>query len=94
MQDDFYHQRTGISSIAVCPGITDTPMIGYEGKCTFDYSLEMCQDFIVAKNRQSAEQMGESLVKVVEVGKNGDVWLCDEGNMKRLEMPTNWELKL
>ncbi|KAL5292259.1 hypothetical protein ACFFRR_011196 [Megaselia abdita] len=94
ISDDIYYKRTGIACIAVCPGITDTPMIGYEGKCTFDYSLDMCQGFINAKNRQTAEEMGESLVKVVETWKNGSVWLCDEGKIKELEMPKNWELRL
>ncbi|KAL5292018.1 hypothetical protein ACFFRR_011042 [Megaselia abdita] len=83
--NDFYLKKTGISVLCICPGYTETPMATLENvtKGTFEYSGDLCKEVLTEKP-QSADEMGELLVKIVEINKNGSVWLCRMGTMEEV----------
>lgn len=62
-----------------------TPMATLENvtKGTFDFSAEINKEVLTEKP-QTAEEMGDLLVKIVQMNKNGSVWLCRIGTMEEI----------
>lgn len=52
-------------------------------KGTFDFSAEICKEVLTEKPQSSAK-MAELLVKIIEINKNGSVWLCRIGTMEEV----------
>lgn len=85
LQNKFYFDKTGISVLCACPGYTITPMatLANVTKGTFDFSKEICTEVLTEKP-QTAEELAELLVKIIEINKNGSVWLCRMGKMEEI----------
>lgn len=71
--------------LCVCPGLTITPMAKLENvtKGTFDFCDEINKEVLTEKP-QTVEEMGDLLVKIVEINKNGSIWLCRFGTMEEI----------
>lgn len=52
-------------------------------KGTFPYSAEITTD-VLKEKPQTVDEMGEMLVKIVEINKNGSIWLCRIGTMEEI----------
>lgn len=88
---EIYFNKTGVIHIAVCPGITRTPLLGtIDG--TFEYSTELTNQLLTCKF-QTPEIMGEHLVKSVEISKNGGIYICDLGTLREVKLEKHWNLE-
>lgn len=65
--------------------IADTKDLG-----TFDYLADEAIRFTQAKTQQ-ADICGKNIIKALETGKNGSVWICDLGTLKEANIPVYWE---
>lgn len=93
-QDPAYFAHTGVAFITICPGFTDTPLLDkVVEKTTFTYDTPS-KHVIPRVKRQSPEICAQNLVKVIEEGSNGSIWLLDVGEMKQLEIPPMWRPQL
>ncbi|EDW17382.1 alcohol dehydrogenase 2 [Drosophila mojavensis] len=83
-----FYEQTGVAFITVCPGFTDTPLLfDMMNKMTFKPRTTIDKH---THKVQSPEICASNLVKVIEQGKNGSVWLLELGEMKELDMPVMW----
>lgn len=85
-----YFEKTGISVLCVCPGLTSTAMSKPENVAkgvTFDFCADSSQN-VLAEKSQTAEKMAELLVNIVELNKNGSIWLCRGGTMEEVALAT------
>ncbi|XP_023178632.2 alcohol dehydrogenase 2 [Drosophila hydei] len=86
--DSRYFAKTGVAFITICPGFTDTPLLfDMMNKMTFKPHTTVTKH---THKVQSAEICASNLIKVIEQGKNGGVWLLELGEMKELDMPVMW----
>ncbi|XP_030385830.1 alcohol dehydrogenase [Scaptodrosophila lebanonensis] len=86
----FYYAHSGVGFITVCPGFTDTPLLDdIANKTTFLYSTPMNDAYAKAK-KQSPEECARNLIRVIEQGKNGEVWILDLGEMKQANFSELW----
>ncbi|EDV95767.1 alcohol dehydrogenase [Drosophila grimshawi] len=86
-----YYENTGVGFITICPGFTDTPLLdGLTEKSTLKYDIPVKRLMNLVK-RQTAQECATNLVKVIEQGQNGSVWLLDLGEMTQIEMPVMWK---
>lgn len=93
-QDPAYFAHTGVAFITICPGFTDTPLLDkVVEKTTFTFDTPS-KHAIPRVKRQSPEICAQNLVKVIEEGSNGSIWLLDVGEMKQLEIPPMWRPQL
>lgn len=90
-QNPLYFANTGVSFVTICPGFTDTALLeSIRGKETLtEYSAPMAERFTLAI-RQSAEKCAENLINVLEVAKNGSVWMLDLGQIKEMQLEVLW----
>lgn len=89
-QDPAYFAHTDVAFITICPGFTDTPLLDkVVEKTTFTFDTPS-KHFIPRVKRQSPEICAQNLVKVIEEGSNGSIWLLDVGGMKQIEIPPMW----
>lgn len=74
------YEKTGVAMLVICPGCTETPIL----KNVTDISL-----FKV----QPVEVVGEYLVKCIEAGKNGAIYMINDSIGEEIEQ-TPYQLKL
>lgn len=86
-----YFDKTGVIHIAVCPGITKTPLLKkVEG--TFEYSTDLANKLNTCKF-QTSEEMGENLVKTIEMSRNGGIYICDLGTIREVNLTHYWDFE-
>ncbi|XP_011181385.2 alcohol dehydrogenase [Zeugodacus cucurbitae] len=91
MGDQIYYDRFGVSFITICPGLTETSLTkDLHSRVTFQFNEEVAKIFLHSK-QQSAELCAENMIKVIEIGKNGGVYLLDLGNIQEITYPQLWE---
>lgn len=86
VQNSLYLENTGISVLCVCPGLTNTNMANLENVkkgLTFDFCADSSKNVLTEKS-QTAKQMAALLVDIVEMNKNGSIWLCRFGTMEEI----------
>lgn len=77
--------------MAVCPGLTKTKLIEYpENSGTFDYVKEEVAK-VANVAGQEADICGKNIVKAMQTGKNGSIWICVCGNLREAAMPDDVE---
>lgn len=93
-QDPAYFAHSGVAFITICPGFTDTPLLEkVNEKTTFTFDTPS-KHVIPRVKRQSPEICARNLVKVIEEGSNGSIWLLDVGELQQIEMPPMWKPQL
>lgn len=80
--------------MVVCPGITKTPLIeNVVGiKDTFDYSKDITS-FITRAKSQTAEECATNIIKSIQQGENGSIFICDLGELRSVELAKLWEIQ-
>uniref|UniRef100_A0A0A1XRK3 alcohol dehydrogenase n=1 Tax=Zeugodacus cucurbitae TaxID=28588 RepID=A0A0A1XRK3_ZEUCU len=85
--DKIYYDRFGVNMITICPGLTDTNLINnFPSRCIFKFTEQQAIALANAKH-QSAEVCAKNMIKVIETGKNGAVYMLDLGNIKEITIP-------
>lgn len=94
LQHDFYYQQNGVKLIVICPGITVTSLIDniVGVKDTFEYSREITSFLSKAKS-QTAQECAENIIKSIEQGDNGSIFICDLGKLRPVELAKLWEIQ-
>lgn len=86
--NDIFHQKTGISFVVICPGITTTPLLDdFVENHTFPDMKEHVAEYIAAQFQQSPEIVGQTVVKSLENVTNGDVWVCTHNKIIKTDVP-------
>lgn len=90
MGDQIYFDRFGVRFLAICPGLTKTSLIKDNHlSTTFKFCQEIGKRYRYAKV-QSAEECGKNMIKVIETGKNGGVYLLDLGTIEEIPYKRRW----
>uniref|UniRef100_A0A0K8WA65 alcohol dehydrogenase n=1 Tax=Bactrocera latifrons TaxID=174628 RepID=A0A0K8WA65_BACLA len=90
MGDQIYFDHFGVRFLAMCPGFTKTNITNnIHSSTTFKFCQEKAQRYHNAK-QQSAEECGKNMIKVIETGKNGGVYLLDLGNIEEIPYQRKW----
>ncbi|XP_054085606.1 alcohol dehydrogenase 2-like [Zeugodacus cucurbitae] len=89
--DKMYYDRLGVRIITICPGFTGINFLkNLHSKVMFKFTEEMDNDMANAK-QQSVEVCARNMIKVIETGKNGAVYMLDLGNIKEVTIPKMFE---
>ncbi|XP_067643390.1 alcohol dehydrogenase 1-like [Eurosta solidaginis] len=91
MGNPYSYKHLGVNFITICPGITDTDLVAnLECKATFEFAKVIAMRFKSAAS-QSPEMCASNLVKVVETGKNGGVYVLDLAMIEEVNFENVWE---
>ncbi|KAL7304572.1 hypothetical protein TKK_0003355 [Trichogramma kaykai] len=76
--DDLQCKNTGVRVMAVCPGLTETPMIVDIMTKKLSY-VDLSPNVDVARMiTQPPDHVAEAFVAVIERGRSGEVWVCED----------------
>ncbi|KAI4461463.1 15-hydroxyprostaglandin dehydrogenase [nad(+)] [Holotrichia oblita] len=90
---DHYDSRK-VRVLTICPGVTNTPLMANLGtKMVNERYLDVLA--LGYQNRmtvpQSPEDVARALIKVIEEGGNGSVWVVEGAQLHEIDVPKNWE---
>ncbi|XP_018566137.1 15-hydroxyprostaglandin dehydrogenase [NAD(+)]-like [Anoplophora glabripennis] len=78
--DPYHYERTKVRVIAICPGVTMTPLItDISGRNLGDVYENWLQSNIDTLSPQEPEHVAEEVVKLVHSSPNGTVWVIEGG---------------
>ncbi|XP_075144588.1 alcohol dehydrogenase 2-like [Haematobia irritans] len=90
LADPVYYERTGVTILGLCPGLTHTPLTANSNLSeTFDYSLPMAPQ-MRAMPPQSASKAGELLVEIIENEENGTIWIAENSARTKVDFKPYW----
>ncbi|XP_061399479.1 alcohol dehydrogenase-like [Musca vetustissima] len=86
-----YFNKTGVSFITVCPGVTKSPMNMIVEKKSFSIKFRP-QDVNMHENviEQTSDALAENLMTIIENGPNGSIWAVHDGQSFKVELPEIW----
>ncbi|KAK9732213.1 short chain dehydrogenase [Popillia japonica] len=90
---EHYNSRK-VRVLTICPGVTDTPLMAdLNTKMINERYLEVLA--LGFQNRmtvsQRSEDVAQALIRVVEEGGNGSVWVVEGGQLFEVDVPNSWE---
>ncbi|KAK9731657.1 short chain dehydrogenase [Popillia japonica] len=76
LSNPYWYKLYRCRFLALCPGLTQTPMLQQMGSKGIDLDLfdEECYDYPI----QDPERCGDCLIEALKKGKNGSIWVCDD----------------
>ncbi|CAH0584477.1 unnamed protein product [Chrysodeixis includens] len=82
--DQYHVNLTGVRSMVICPGLTDTGLVKEIRKqlMSSDYEAAWQRDNATCK-MQSSEHVGRALVEVLTKAQSGSVWIVENGTPAR-----------
>lgn len=82
--DQYHVNLTGVRSMVICPGLTDTGLVKEIRKqlMSSEYEAAWQRDNASCKI-QSSEHVGRALVEILAKGQSGSVWIVDNGTPAR-----------
>lgn len=84
----YYYERTGITFLTMCPGVTDTPLISEAGRFALpgfpDLGTLLAEE-LGALPAQPTANVANGLITLITTGENGSVWVS-EGNQPIYEV--------
>ncbi|VVD04923.1 unnamed protein product [Leptidea sinapis] len=82
--DQYHVNLSGVRSIVLCPGLTDTGLIKEIRKqlMSSDYEAAWQRDNANSKT-QSAEHVGRALIEILQKAQSGSVWIVENGQSVR-----------
>ncbi|XP_068912372.1 15-hydroxyprostaglandin dehydrogenase [NAD(+)]-like [Tenebrio molitor] len=78
--DEAHYNRTKVKVLAMCPGITDTPLISEMGGRNLGPAYQqLLVDEIGNLPSQKPESVALAMVKIIKNAKSGTVWVAENG---------------
>ncbi|CAH1108278.1 unnamed protein product [Psylliodes chrysocephalus] len=75
-----FYKKFNVRVVAVCPGVTDTPLISeMNGRSLGDIYEENGKEFVGELTVQTPEVLAEEVMNIVKYGPNGSVWIVEGG---------------
>ncbi|PNF31053.1 15-hydroxyprostaglandin dehydrogenase [NAD(+)] [Cryptotermes secundus] len=92
-----YHlDRTGVRVLAMCPGVTDTPLISeaHLRQLMGEWGEE-CGRELDELPKQKPENVAKGMIHLIKKGKNGSVWVSEGGSPAyEVRIPDRQELRV
>ncbi|XP_005178630.2 alcohol dehydrogenase [Musca domestica] len=86
-----YFDKTGVSCITICPGVTLTPILkDVTTKCISGKYLPNLDSILDSAVHQTPAVFAENLMKVIETASNGSTWVLDDGKIDEVHLPQIW----
>ncbi|XP_061399478.1 alcohol dehydrogenase-like [Musca vetustissima] len=86
-----YFDKTGVSFITVCPGVTKTPMNVIVEKKSFANKFRSTEGNMYENViEQTSDALADNLMTIVENGPNGSVWVIHDSQSFKVELPEIW----
>lgn len=77
----YHFDRTGVRTLVMCPGVTDTPLISEAHlRQMLGKWGEECGRELDALPKQKPDNVAKGMIHLIKKGKNGSVWVCEGGN--------------
>ncbi|CAG9837243.1 unnamed protein product [Diabrotica balteata] len=92
----FFYDLTGVSFRVICPGLTNTRLIGIGKENTlkdFPGYREHVEAGFSALTGQSTNVVAKCMIKAVTEGGNGSVWNPEDGEIHEIEFPDRFALR-
>ncbi|XP_076661610.1 15-hydroxyprostaglandin dehydrogenase [NAD(+)]-like [Halictus rubicundus] len=75
-----WYEQTGVRVLVMCPGLTKTKLIDNVVSTKLDFTVtETFTEYFESLPRQEPETVAETMVSLIQKGKNGSVWVSDVG---------------
>lgn len=87
---DQVFELTGVKMMAVCPGATETGLYSSMSalNCSFP-GLNQLEQLMQRMVVQKPSAVGRAVVKIIQDGKPGSVWISDNDSIREVESDTN-----
>lgn len=73
-----YYNRTGVSVLTMCPGVTSTALLVNASKSVFDFVTDKEVQQLGKLKPQEPEVVGDAMVLLIQKGQSGAVWVSEE----------------
>ncbi|KAK5639743.1 hypothetical protein RI129_010554 [Pyrocoelia pectoralis] len=98
MGTSIYYEHTGVKVMAICPGITSTPIyndiLNNVPLSIVPAVKERIAVDVKSFSLQSVDSVAKAMVKIIQEGSNGSVWIAEGGEPPyKVELPTIEDLK-
>ncbi|KAF2903434.1 hypothetical protein ILUMI_02740 [Ignelater luminosus] len=92
---DMHYSRTKIRFLALCPGVTDTPLLHdcLERNLGPAYQ-DIMKGHLPHLTIQSPENVARALIKVINEGQNGSVWVAEHNETYEIDIPSRQQLRI
>ncbi|OXU30576.1 hypothetical protein TSAR_007181 [Trichomalopsis sarcophagae] len=74
---DVQYNTTGVRVVAICPGVTATPLLSNISKA-MDFIVTDVEKSFKELKSQAPEFVADAVVKIIQKGKSGDVWVAED----------------
>ncbi|XP_069687826.1 15-hydroxyprostaglandin dehydrogenase [NAD(+)]-like [Periplaneta americana] len=94
----YHFDRTGVRVIAMCPGVTDTPLISEahhrQHTSMGDWGDE-CGRELDSLPKQQPENVAKGMMHMIKKGSNGSIWVCEGGKpVYEVQIPDRQAMKV
>lgn len=74
---EFHYERTKVRVLTICPGVTMTSFLRINPTKSIEHVSQFSK--MIRYKKQNAEDVGKALINVINEGKNGSVWVIENG---------------
>lgn len=75
-----WHEVTGVRILVICPGVTTTHLFDHMEATSLDCGKGDMRDLLNQLPKQGPESVAKTMVKLIQKGPNGSVWVSEGGN--------------
>jgi len=89
LKNDKFFDETGIKFIAICPGVTNTPLTDFDEfftKPLFPTMIDEVKAIIDTFARQEVDIVAKCIIAALEDGENGSTWQCENDRIEKLKI--------
>ncbi|KAJ6641989.1 Alcohol dehydrogenase 2 [Pseudolycoriella hygida] len=83
---DYFFNKYGIKFLTVCPGFTDTAILDDLENRLSDGTLDATLQARSVMAFQTADSVGLCITEIINSGKNGSVWIVDDGKTREITL--------
>ncbi|XP_055913879.1 alcohol dehydrogenase 1-like [Eupeodes corollae] len=87
-------KQSGISFITICPGLTKTNLLDQFTSENKGHFAKLTTQLFSVTRKQTKNECAQSIMKAIELNKNGAVYMCDVGEIEEIKIPEFWIPKI
>uniref|UniRef100_A0A336MRX3 CSON006124 protein n=1 Tax=Culicoides sonorensis TaxID=179676 RepID=A0A336MRX3_CULSO len=84
-----FFEKTGVSFMAICPGVTETPLAVVDAFCgrhQFQDMKDEVKRILDSFPSQGVECVGKCVLEALDDGENGSTWQCENNRIEKLKI--------